>query len=179
MNTLDFILLQRAQFISEKIHGFFGIDNFLLSKIFFAPSVILLLSGASVCMSNGCMDILRGICTLCGIGIIVAFFMAADRGSLLDSGCLAGIPIPHSYKIITFEWLRPYALGLIGISCVVFMYACLFEKPERYIADIPLKVLVRGFDAVSIMLVTIGIYFLSCEKKNKKKKRKKSYEVFA
>ena len=178
MNTLDFLLLQRAQLISDKMHAFLGIDNFLLSKIFFAPSVVLLLSGASFCMSNNCMDIMRGICTLLGLGIIAAFFTTADRGSLLDSGHIGGISIPFSYKIITFEWLRPYALGLIGISCVVFMYACLFEKQERYIADIPLKVLVRGFDAISIMLVTIGIYFLSCEKKMRKKKREKGYQVF-
>jgi hypothetical protein len=179
MNTLDFILLQRAQFISDKTHGFFGIDNFLLSKIFFALSVMFLLSGASFCMANNYMDIMRGICTLLGLGIIAAFFTTADRGSLLDSGHIEGVPMPYSYKIITLEWLRPYALGLIGISCVVFMYVCLFEKPERYIADVPLQVLVRGFDAISIMLVTVGIYFLSCEKKKRKKRRRKDYEVFA
>lgn len=179
MNTLDFLLLQRAQFISDKMHAFLGIDNFLLSKIFFAPSVVLLLSGASFCMSNNCMDIMRGICTLLGLGIIAAFFTTADRGSLLDSGHIGGISIPFSYKIITFEWLRPYSMVLVGIAFGLLMYVYLVEKPERYVAGVPLQILIRGFDLLSALFVMIGIYFLSCEKKKRKKKREKGYEVFA
>ncbi|MBP9821707.1 MAG: hypothetical protein KBC98_02385 [Candidatus Pacebacteria bacterium] len=102
--------------------------------------------------------------------MLQAFILTANRGTKLDHGSVQYVEIPvGTISHLSLNWLRPYVIVLVGITTSWFLWELFAWKFSVSLATgVPEKVFHAGVNFAQALLLCMGIYFLSCEKRRRK-----------
>lgn len=177
MKSIDLWLLRKAQMVSDASLKHFGIDNFRLSRFFFSLVTFPLYAELVYVLPRlpkSMLEIgLLGVITF----VLWLFIFASDRGIKVGTGVIDGILVPFSPGFIYFAFLRPWTLGLFAIAtCSLIALTVQWRLSISMATDVPYEVWKALATFIEVLFFTVGLFFLSCEKKHF---RSKDYEVYA
>ena len=159
------------------LRNHWGVDNFVLSKHFFTLVLLLLyvefvFSASHLPQSLPHLGLILVLCF-----VMWALSITADHGARLDFGKVKYVEVPFRPGYLELDFIRPYAVILVGIATVSFFGALLDWKfSASFAAGVPKPVFQSGANLAEAVFSVIGIFFLSCEKRRRKFT---NYTVFA